>query len=307
VYGTAMATSGTTYGVQGWNSSTSGTGVHGVATAASGSTVGVEGESASPSGIGVKGVNSATGGLAYGVYGTTASADHNATGVYGHATAASGSINGVWGQVDSDSGWGVYGDATSATGTPVAVGGNAPSNGWALYGGGNAQVTGNLNVTGTVSKGGGSFKIDHPLDPANKFLYHSFVESPDMKNVYDGVVTLDAKGEATVTLPEWFETLNRDFRYQLTSIGQAAPDLHVKSEVKANVFSIAGGGSGQKVSWQLTGIRKDAWADAHRIPVEEEKPATERGLYLHPTEHGQAAAKGIDSVRNAAMKPHPAK
>jgi hypothetical protein len=77
--------------------------------------------------------------------------------------------------------------------------------------------------------------------------------------------------------------------------------------VKANVFSIAGGGSGQKVSWQLTGIRKDAWADAHRIPVEEEKPATERGLYLHPTEHGQAAAKGIDSVRNAAMKPHPAK
>jgi hypothetical protein len=83
--------------------------------------------------------------------------------------------------------------------------------------------------------------------------------------------------------------------------------LYVKHELADNAFSIAGGGSDQKVSWQLTGIRKDAWADAHRIPVEEEKPAAERGLYLHPTENGQPAAKGIDAVRNAAMKPHPSK
>ena len=77
----------------------------------------------------------------------------------------------------------------------------------------------------------------------------------------------------------------------------------MKHELVENAFSIAGGASGQKVSWLLTGIRKDAWADAHRIPVEEEKPADERGLYLHPTENGQPAAKGIDAVRNAAMKP----
>jgi len=77
--------------------------------------------------------------------------------------------------------------------------------------------------------------------------------------------------------------------------------------VKANAFSIAEGDSGQKVSWQLTGIRQDAWANAHRIPVEEEKPAADRGLYLHPTEHGQPAAKGIDAVRNAAMKPRTSK
>jgi hypothetical protein len=106
-------------------------------------------------------------------------------------------------------------------------------------------------------------------------------------------VTLDAAGEATVTLPDWLEALNRDFRYQLTAIGSSAPNLYVKSEVKANAFSIGGGGSGQKVSWQLTGIRKDAWANAHRIQVEEDKPADEKGLYLHPTEHGQPAAKGI--------------
>src|SRR5262245_7688863 len=46
--------------------------------------------------------------------------------------------------------------------------------------GGDVTVQGNLDVIGNVSKGGGSFKIDHPLDPENKFLFHSFVESPDM-------------------------------------------------------------------------------------------------------------------------------
>jgi hypothetical protein len=90
-------------------------------------------------------------------------------------------------------------------------------------------------------------------------------------------------------------------------MGQAAPDLHVKSKLHGGAFSIGGGNAGQEVSWQLTGIRQDAWADAHRIPVEEQKPAAERGLYLHPVEHGQAAAKGIDAVRDAAMKPRAGK
>ena len=51
----------------------------------------------------------------------------------------------------------------------------------------NLNVAGNLDVTGTISKGGGTFKIDHPLDPTNKYLYHSFVESPDMMNIYNGI------------------------------------------------------------------------------------------------------------------------
>lgn len=142
------------------------------------------------------------------------------------------------------------------------------------------------------SKGGGRFKIDHPLDPANKFLSHSFVESPDMKNIHDGVVTLDGSGEATVELPDWFEALNRDVRYQLTPIGEYAP-LFVRSKVKSGRFSIAGGAAGQEVSWQVTGIRKDAWAEAHRIPGEEAKKGDVKGRYLHPEEHGQKATKGI--------------
>ena len=69
-----------------------------------------------------------------------------------------------------------------------------------------AFFDGNVDVDGNLSKAGGSFKIDHPLDPANKYLYHSFVESPDMMNIYNGNATTDAQGSAIVQLPEWFET-----------------------------------------------------------------------------------------------------
>jgi hypothetical protein len=210
------------------------------------------------------------------------------SGTSDQGSGVSGTSNDWYGVVGQSTTWyGVAGYSTSSYG---------------VYSSGPARVYGNLTVTGTLSKGGGSFKIDHPLDPANKFLYHSFVESPDMKNVYDGVVTLDAAGEATITLPDWFEALNRDTRIQLTAVGRAAPDLHVKSKVQGGVFSIGGGKAGQEVYWQLTGIRQDAWANANRIPVEEDKSADERGLYLHPAEHGQPAAHGIDAVRDAAMR-----
>jgi hypothetical protein len=122
-----------------------------------------------------------------------------------------------------------------------------------------------------------------------------------MKNVYDGVVTLDSKGEGTITMPDWFEALNRDFRYQLTTIGEFSP-VYIKSEIAANSFSIAGGKAGQKVSWLVTGIRKDAWANQHRIPTELAKPDHQKGLYLHPAEHGQPAEKGIDAALTAAAR-----
>ena len=129
-------------------------------------------------------------------------------------------------------------------------------------------------------------KIDHPLDPANRTLSHSFVESPDMMNVYNGNAVLDADGTAVVELPDWFEALNRDFRYQLTCIGGFAP-VYIAKEVAGNRFRIAGGTPGLKVSWQLTGIRHGRFADEHRTPVEEEKPGDERGTYLHPELYGR--------------------
>ena len=59
------------------------------------------------------------------------------------------------------------------------------------------EFIGDVDVTGTLTKSAGSFKIDHPLDPENKYLSHSFVESPDMMNIYNGNVVLDATGEAS--------------------------------------------------------------------------------------------------------------
>jgi trimeric autotransporter adhesin len=146
----------------------------------------------------------------------------------------------------------------------------------------NVTMGGNLNVTGTLTKGAGTFKIDHPLDPGNKYLSHSFVESPDMMNIYNGVTALDDEGTAWITLPDYFEALNRDFRYQLTSIGKSQPELYIAEEISGNRFKVAGGKPGGKVSWQVTGIRQDAYANAHRVQVEETKRGEEAGRYLHP-------------------------
>jgi hypothetical protein len=163
-----------------------------------------------------------------------------------------------------------------------------------------------VKITGNLEKAGGSFKLDHPLDPANKYLCHSFVESPDMKNVYDGVVVLDRKGKAEVELPDWFGILNKDFRYQLTAIGAPGPNLYIAEKISdttisnknknSSRFRIAGGASGMEVSWQVTGIRKDPWANANRIQVEEDKPAKEGGYYLHPDLYGQPEEKGISHL-----------
>jgi hypothetical protein len=157
---------------------------------------------------------------------------------------------------------------------------------------GSVALNGNLTISGNLAKNSGSFKIDHPLDPANKYLSHSFVESPDMMNIYNGNVVLDENGAAWIDLPDWFQALNREFRYQLTCIGGFAP-VYVAEEISGNRFKIAGGKAGLKVSWQVTGIRQDAYAEAHRIPVEEQKTGAERGRYQHPELYGQPIDRAL--------------
>jgi hypothetical protein len=139
---------------------------------------------------------------------------------------------------------------------------------------------GRVRVTGYLSNGGGGFTIDHPVDPANKYLSHSFVESSEMLNVYSGTVNTDDDGAARVELPPYFDALNRDFRYQLTGIGELARAI-VSEEIKGNEFAIRTDVPRVKVCWQVTGVRGDAWAEAHRVPVVEDKPQAERGRYLH--------------------------
>ena len=164
------------------------------------------------------------------------------------------------------------------------------------------KVYGYADITGNLSKGGGSFKIDHPLDPENKYLYHSFVESPDMMNVYNGNVILNDDGEAVVELPEYFSALNRDFRYQLTAIGAPGPNLYVANKISGNQFTIAGGEPGMEVSWQVTGIRKDPYAEANRIQVEVEKASQDKGKYLHPQAYGLSAEYAIDYEKNRKLE-----
>lgn len=147
---------------------------------------------------------------------------------------------------------------------------------------------GRVRVTGSLQKAGGGFTVDHPTDPKNKYLSHSFVESPEMLNVYSGTVTTNRAGVARVRLPAYFEALNRDFRYQLTVIGEFAHAM-VQEEIKGNAFAIRTDPGKVKVCWQVTGVRKDAWAEANRIPVEEAKPKAERGRYLHPELFGKKA------------------
>jgi hypothetical protein len=270
-------------------------------------------------------------GVGYGVFGKSSSGN----GVYGVSQSTYG--YGVYGVCDdgcgvyglSDNGNAVYGVSSSSIGV-IGIGDNLAG----LYGqsssGYAAILIGKVKITGNLEKAGGSFKIDHPLDPANKYLCHSFVESPDMKNVYDGVVVLDEKGEAEIELPDWFGILNKDFRYQLTAIGAPGPNLYIAEEIISDTtititttkhdgshhdndgyddsrdndnnnnngsrFKIAGGTSAMKVSWQITGIRKDPWANTHRVQVEENKPDKERGYYIHPDLYGQPTENQINRL-----------
>jgi hypothetical protein len=156
----------------------------------------------------------------------------------------------------------------------------------------NGYLGGTIRATGTVHDPARSISIDHPLDPENMYLNHAAVESPDMMNVYNGNIILDSAGEAWVSLPPWFEMINRDFRYQLTCVGRFAP-VFVADKVSGNRFKIAGGEPGMEVSWQVTGVRKDPYAESHRIAVEEIKGAGERGRYLHPELYGMPESMRI--------------
>jgi hypothetical protein len=158
---------------------------------------------------------------------------------------------------------------------------------------GEVYVHGNIKVDGAKN-----FVIDHPLAPEDKYLYHASVESSEMKNFYDGVVTLDTKGRAVVELPDWFSALNKNFRYQLTPIGAPGPTLHIANEIAENRFTIAGGAAGMKVSWMVTGVRQDRWAETHPMAVETPKPAGERGRYLHPEAWGQPAERSVEYGRH---------
>jgi hypothetical protein len=229
------------------------------------------------------------------------SADGN--GVYGQGNGASSA--GVWGTGTS---YGVRGQGSIAMQAEATTPGGYGliAHGFPMYGDGNAgDFWGNVNVFGNLNIVGGdlhdlksTLRIDHPLDPANKILSHSSVESSDMMNVYNGNATTDATGYAKIALPDWFEALNKDFRYQLTVMDDADSADFVQAKVvkkiQDNRFKIRTSQPNVEVSWQVTGIRQDAWAKAHPNVVEKEKSEGDRGKYLTPEVYGQPKEMGID-------------
>lgn len=271
-------------------------------------TPGIKGTS--PAGINVPAVQGISLATSHGVQGTSAASYY--AGVAGNNTGASG--YGVYAEATGGGGRAVYAYSTGNGSTAVyaKTTGNYAFRGEntvgaygiyvtaavAGYFAGSCYITGTCDVWGNlwcggIFKSGGSFLIDHPQDPANLYLEHSFVESDERKNIYDGIATADKSGELTVTLPKYFESLNIDFRYQLTAIGGAAPNLHIKEELRGGVFKIAGAAPGQRVSWQVTGNRQDEWAKANPLVVEREKPEGEKGRYRNPELFGKTKADAI--------------
>jgi hypothetical protein len=248
-----------------------GKGVHGLA----GGGAGVQGDAIgghgvigiSKTGIGISGESQGTEGGPIGVYGKSG----GNVGIIGTSPYI-----GIQGTTESHAlGAGVRGEN-----------GGSNTRGWAGY------FHGRCTVQGNFVEINGATLIDHPLDPANRYLSHAHVISPDMKTVYDGIVTTDAAGEATVRLPAYFGALNREFRYQLTPVGGFA-HAAVTKEISGNQFNLKTDRPRVKVCWQVTGIRKDRYALAYGMPVEQEKRAGEKGLYQAPELYGEPKERGI--------------
>jgi len=259
---------------------------------------GVEGQGI----IGVLGMGTGTTSYGWGVYGYTEygsgvqgeTEDSDNYGLVGrnYATIGTGDgiailgdgITGVWGQTSDGTGYGVFGYNDGAMGNGIGVAGYGFNgvvgetydlvNGWGLF------ATGDIGATGTKF-----FVIDHPTDPENKMLRHFCIESNEVLNMYRGVAAFDSNGEAVITLPDYFESININYSYQLTPIGDYA-NLYIKQKIEDGQFIIAGGHQGMEVSWTVYAERNDAlyqqYPEKRQVEVEKDHPG-----YLNPELYGK--------------------
>ena len=280
VEGYGTSTTGVNRGVYGHTYSSTGIGVEGWAVATTGLNYGGRFSTASPSGIGVAGVSPSTGvsGEASGTVGR---------GVFGTATSTTGTTYGGRFEADSSNGRGVfsYASALGATDTPYGVRGQASGStlGFAVY------AVGDLGASGVKP-----FRIDHPLDPANKYLLHYASESPFPQNFYNGNVTTDEKGYAWVDLPGYFAEINTNFKYQLTVIGKSFAQAIISEEIEGNRFQIRTSEPNVKVSWEVKADRNDLRIRANRPTDVREKYGPEKGKYQHPEYYGLGPEHGMD-------------
>ncbi len=193
-------------------------------------------------------------------------------GVRGFVTG-NGSI-GVLGQVGLSGGvdgYGVRGDTVNASGNAIGVYGKASgATQYAMWAEGRSATTGTK-----------SFVIDDPSDPTHKMIVHYSTEGSEPLNAYSGNATTDATGTAWVTLPSYIEEINRDFRYQLTPIGDFAQAI-VGHEIRAGRFQIRTDKPNIKVSWRVEGVRNDPFVKKYGAPDEVTKTGSWKGKYLTP-------------------------
>ena len=184
---------------------------------------------------------------------------------------------------------GVRGSSTPTAGWGIGVYGQG---GW--YG---VFSNGNFGATGTKT-----FLIDHPLDPENKSLKHFSMESNEVLNMYRGNAVFDKNGIAIVQLPEYFNTINIDFSYQLTPIGAPMPNLYVSQKINNNgVFQISGGEAEKEVSWSVYAKRNDKYIQENpeETKSEIEKAGDRKGKYWDPISWKQPKEKGVLYMENS--------
>jgi len=201
--------------------------------------------------------------------------------------------------------FGVYGYSTNSEGVTgetnhgIGIHG-VSSNGYAGY------FNGNVVVTGSLSKGSGSFVIDHPLDPENKILRHNFVESPENLVVYRGKAKLNSIGESIVKVPEYFDALSKEDEATiiLTSIGK--PFLTGYDWETGFMSFKVYGEPGREVSWVVYADRDDPVIHELGRPVEEEKgpdnKLCDKGKLLYPKAYGYPESKGRDYDKLSKMR-----
>jgi hypothetical protein len=139
---------------------------------------------------------------------------------------------GVMGQAASEKSIGVAGFGSGSGG--IGVWGSAPVevNSFAGY------FYGDVVIHGTLTQIQSNIRIDHPLDPANKYLVHSCIQSPEETFLYSGLTTTDDQAQAVIVLPDYFEALSGAVYYQLTVVGQFAQAI-VARELSNNQASQA--------------------------------------------------------------------
>lgn len=245
-------------------------------------------------------------GTAWGVSGQLSNTSTAQAAVYGSSLRTSGGhgvfgigFNGTVGQTNYSQGFGVYAENFDAV-APLGNGVGAAGKGYygivgedrylgAQAGAYGVLSNGNLGATGTKT-----FLIDHPKDPANKTLRHFSVESNEILNIYRGIASFDANGEAKITLPDYFSDINRNPTYQLTPVGGPG-NLYIKKKIENGQFVIAGGQAGMEVSWTVTAERNDAYLQQNpqQREVEIEKRDGQKGKYFMPQLFNQPNEKAI--------------